>query len=129
MPPLVPPRDEHHAEPVAKKSKTTSERRQRLLSAESLLESSRQGSGSPVQLSRLEGANTIKLGCKLTREDVRNAFWSVELKKMVRDKSQQVTNLKKWRNAYPNALSAALSRTATFPREDYVCSAAFATST
>ena len=65
-------------------------------------------------------ANALKLVCKLTREDVRNAFWSVALKEMARDKRQRVANLNKWRNAYPNALSATLSETATFPSEDYV---------
>ena len=39
---------------------------------------------------------------------------------MAWDRRQQVTNLKKWRNAYPNALSATLPETATFPSEDYV---------
>ena len=73
----------------------------------------------------MNDANTLKLVCALMREDVRNAFWSVALKEMadvVRplNKSQQVVDLKKWRNAYPNALSVALSRNVTFPSEDYV---------
>ena len=38
----------------------------------------------------------------------------------MRDKRQRVANLKKWRNAYPNALSAALSSSAFFPCDDYV---------
>ena len=65
-------------------------------------------------------ANTLKLVCKLTREDVRNAFWSVDIKEMFWDRRQQVANLNKWRNAYPNALSATLSETVIFPTEDYV---------
>jgi hypothetical protein len=65
-------------------------------------------------------ANTLKLVSKLAREDVRNAFWSVDLYEMERDKLQRVTNLKKWRQAYPNALSATLSTTAVYPSEDYV---------
>ena len=94
----------------------------------------------------MKDANTLKFVCRLMREDVRNAFWNVKLKEMADDKksqkvanlnvrnvfwsfkrketargkSQLVANLKKWRNAYPNALSAVLSKTATFPSEDFV---------
>ena len=68
----------------------------------------------------MKDANILKLVCKLTREDVRNAYWSVKLNEMADDKSQHVANLQKWRYAYPNALSATLSSTATFPSEDYV---------
>ncbi len=45
-------------------------------------------------------------------------FWSVDIKEMASDESQQIVNLQKWRDAYPNALSAVLSSTATFPSED-----------
>ena len=65
-------------------------------------------------------ANTLKLVSKLAREDVRGAFWSVDIDKMRSDKRQHVANLKKWRHAFPNALSAVLSSYATFPVTDYV---------
>ena len=68
----------------------------------------------------MKDANTLKLVCKQLREDVRNAFWSVHTDEMADDESQQVANLRKWRDAYPNALSAVLSQTATFPSEHYV---------
>ena len=67
-----------------------------------------------------EGANTpLKLVCKLTREDVRNAFWSVALDELADNNSQRVVNLKKLRNAYPNALSAVLSRTVPSPARTF----------
>ena len=76
----------------------------------------------------MKDANTLKLVCKQLREDVRNAFWSVHTDKMALDKRQNITNLRKWRDAYPNARPPFRSRLSS-PARTTCTSKAFATCT
>ncbi len=56
----------------------------------------------------MRDANDLKLVCAVTRQDVRAAFWNVDLNEMVEDRMQQVADIEKWRDAQPNGLAATL---------------------